>query len=523
MDTFTLVRRSLDATADDPEKAGLNAKSVEIGRVTTAVQAVVDVLTPPYGGRYIVGFSDIATAQTSLGDRRITVSSKPLHDQTLTLVERAVVIATFAAHEIGHTYVTAPRKALIATHNPHSGYHAVANLADDIILEPVMVDRFPILADAFEFTGQWVLRTTAGTLPKQHRLRRDMTTPERFNLLLSATRYGDIPEIVWQGKATIAERDWCRTWSAALLAARLDDHDTFLALCDEAWVRIRQAATDEDEAPIKPPDQTTERGPKPPEDEAEDDEQDEDEDDESDSEPGESDDDESEDDEDGDESDGDTESDDEPTDEDGEDEGEGGSDDDAEDDEQDEDGESEDGESDEDGDEDGEDTDEGNPGGDDGEDDGEDGEPGGDEPTGQSTEDGDEPDANDQPRDWDDDEGEDDESESEGEGEGDADEDGEGDEGNPGTDQGPPPGETDATGNSREGAQGGGGNPETNADDVRDEDDFDQSKVDSSMHDQSERDPRDWEAREVDQMVRRYSSTTVTKFGAHGSMSTTWS
>lgn len=436
MDTFTLVQRALDASADDPAKQGLDKREIEYGRITTAVQTVVDALTPPDGGRYIVGFSDISTAQTSLGERKITVSSKPIRDASLTLVEKAVVIATFAAHEIGHTYVTAPRKALIPAHNPHSGYHAVTNLADDIILEPVMVDRYPILADAFEFTGQWVLKSTAGTLPKVVTLRRSMTTPERFNLLLSATRYGDIPEIVWAGKASIAERDWCRAWADRLISARLADHDTFLALCDEAWERIRSKAEDENEEEppviVEPPVGPS-REPQP-----------------------------------------------EPPDKDGEDEGPGGS----------EDGEDED--------DDGEpDEDEDEPT-DDGEDEDEDGE---DEDTGKG---GDEPtdDVNEQPRDWDDDEGE---GEDEAE-----------DEGNP-----VPPTETDNTG--KPGHDGGGGDPEADADDVRDEDDFDQSAVDQSMHDQSERDPRDWDAMNVDKAVRKYSSTTVTAFGKHGSLSTVWS
>jgi hypothetical protein len=274
MNTFTLVQRALDATLDDPEKMGLDEGTIETGRILGAVQTVVDALTPPDGGRYIVGFADITTASTSLGERRITVSSKPLRDPALSLVEKAVVIATFAAHEIGHTFVTQPRKGLVMDHNRHTGYHAVANLADDIILEPVMIDRYPILADAFRFTGEWVLRATAKDLPLRERMSKAMTTPDRFNILLTATRYGDIPEIIWVDGVTRAERDWSRLWADRLISARLDDHATFLATVDEAWDRIRSEA-DEDETEPEPP--TGNGGDDPDEDEPEDDDAEDDE------------------------------------------------------------------------------------------------------------------------------------------------------------------------------------------------------------------------------------------------------
>jgi len=252
MDTFSIIRKAVADQAADLSKVGVDPRTAHVGRITAAVQSVVDVLTPPQGGRYIVGFADISTAATSLGEHRIIVSSKPLKDSTLNMVEQAVVIATFAAHEIGHTIITAPRKEMIEAHNPKSGFHAVTNLADDIILEPWMVDRFPILADAFEFTGLWVLRSTAPSLPKVVKMTKAMTTAERFNAILSATRYDDTTDIVWDGAAAEAERDWGRDWKRRLIEARVRDHATFLALCDEMWERIRTEA-DEDEPVEQPP------------------------------------------------------------------------------------------------------------------------------------------------------------------------------------------------------------------------------------------------------------------------------
>ena len=250
MNTFSIITNALAESENDPDKAGLDEYTIMVGRVIAAVQKVVDALTPPDGGRYVVALADISTAGTSLGERRITVSSKPLNDKALTLIEKAVVIATFAAHEIGHTLVTRPRDGAAQKHNTHSGYHAVANLADDIILEPFMADRYPILKDAFAFTGLWVLRTTSPVLPKVHTMQRSMSTPERFNVVLSATRYPDLDDIVFSDDVTKAERDWSRGWAQRLGALRISDHAGFLALCDEVWERIREEAPEEAPEPI---------------------------------------------------------------------------------------------------------------------------------------------------------------------------------------------------------------------------------------------------------------------------------
>lgn len=475
MNTFTLVQRALDASANDESKAGLGENQIETGRVLSAVQTVVDALTPGNGGRYVVAFADILTAQTALGDRKIIVSSKPLHDASLSLVEKAVVIATFAAHEIGHTFVTEPKRGLVTAHNPHTGFHAVANLADDIILEPFMIDRAPILEDAFTFTGLWVLRTTAkGSLPKREYLKRGMSTPERFNLILSATRYGDIDEIVWHPSA-VRERIWARSWADRLISARLNDHDTFLSLCDEAWERIRSEADVPPEPEPEPePDQP---GTEPGESGSGEEDGPDDDEDEGESEPGEG------------EGDG------EPQDGDGQPGGEPGDDGAGEGDEPGE-GDGDEGEDgDGSGDGDGESESDGDGTGDgDGDDATESGEPEGGVGVGKPGDDM--PDLNQIDRDWDDD------TEAEGEG----------------TDE--------EFGNASEStpddAVGGGG--DANADDatLRPEDDFDTDEVEESMHDSAERTPYDWNAQRDDEAARIYASTTRTAFGKHGSMSTTW-
>ena len=69
MDTFSIIRNALAATENDPDKVGLAQDIIDAGRIIAAVQVVVDALTPPDGGRYIVGFKDIATAGTSLADQ----------------------------------------------------------------------------------------------------------------------------------------------------------------------------------------------------------------------------------------------------------------------------------------------------------------------------------------------------------------------------------------------------------------------------------------------------------------------
>jgi len=455
MDTFSIIRDAIAASDGDTQKEGLHADVIEAGRVVGAVQSVVDALTPPDGGRYVVGFADISTAATSLAERRIVVSSKPLRDTSLSMVEKAVVIATFAAHEIGHTLVTRPRKSRIVEHNPKSGYHAVANLADDIILEPLMTDRYPILADAFAFTGLWVLRNTAKELPKVHRMRKDMTTAERFNVVLSATRYADTTDIVFADGVTIAERDWCRSWSDRLVALRLTDHDGFLAACDELWDHIR-AEADEEEQPQPIVDEPE---PEPTDEDGEDEDEDgEDEGPEPTDETG------------------------QPSDEDGEDEGPGGSQ------PTDEEGTDEDFEQ-------SDDVDFGEDDADDGEDDGptDDGDGEGKDESDGTDGDGESSDIAD-------------ESDAEGEGK-------DGTDGELGDDA-----ESDGGHGDDEDGEGGGGNP-----DLRNEDDFDKDEVESSMHDQSERPPYDYEADRADEQVRQFASTTSTAFGRHGRLITEWS
>jgi hypothetical protein len=470
MDTFTLVKAALAKTADDPDRAGLDARTVEIGRITDAVQTVVDALTPPDGGRYIVGFVDMQTAATDLTARRIIVSSKPVFDRSLSLIEKAVVVATFAAHEIGHTIVTRPRADLIKAHNPKSGFHAVANLADDIILEPFMVDRFPILEDAFAFTGEWVLRTTAKHLPRVEDGEWP-TTPSRFNTLISATRYGPTAPIIWKGQRAIEEREWGINWAERLIAARLNDHATFLALCDEAWERIR--TKDDDNVEIEePPGTDGPVGPGGDEPQPGD-------------EPGE-------DGEDGDDdqptTDGPTQPG-EPTDEDGEDEGEGGS------------GEGEDGdESDEDG-EPGDDATDGDEDGDgeDGDEDGDGDEPGGDESDG--TDEGGES------TDWGD------ESDADGEDGDDTD----------GDDPGDGSDDEDADGDPGEDGDGGGGNVHADGSDLRDEDDWNDDEVEQSTHTEAHQQKWDYNGDLIEQATRTYANTGTTAFGRHGKITTTWS
>ena len=90
MDTFSIIRNALAQSEDDPQKAGLDADTILAGRVLAAVQSVVDALTPPDGGRYIVTFENINTAGTNLFEHKVRVSTKPLRDPRLTLVERRV-------------------------------------------------------------------------------------------------------------------------------------------------------------------------------------------------------------------------------------------------------------------------------------------------------------------------------------------------------------------------------------------------------------------------------------------------
>jgi hypothetical protein len=284
-----------------------------------------------------------------------------------------------------------------------------------------------------------------------------MTTAERFNVVLSATRYGDIADIVFVDTVTLAEKTWSRDWAKRLKALRLTDNDGFIALCDEAWNHIREEA---DEEPLQ--DDQSGQGDEPDTDEGDEDDEsegqsgdqsqpgiDEDEDEADEGESGESE---------------------------GDDEGDGASD------------ESEDGEGDE-GDASGE-SESGSEGGSEG-----------DESDG-TTDSGESMDGAS-------------ESDAQGEGEG----------GEP-TDANAEKDASDDDHASGESGgvdgKGGGGNAEAKAP-PRSEDDFAQSEVDQSMHEQSEKDPYDYSARKAEQAVRTYANTTVTSFGVHGSLPTEWS
>jgi hypothetical protein len=469
MDTFTIIRQALQASATADNAADLSAEVRDAGRVIHAVQTVVDLLTPPDGrGKYEVSFVDIQTAATDLSKRRIIVSSRPLRDRNLTLEQKAVVVTTFAAHEIGHTIVTRPRAEIIRQHNAKSGYHAVANLADDIILEPHMAWRYPILQDAFAFTGKWVLTNTAKHLPRVEQ-GTWTTTPERFNTLISATRYDDSAPIVWATPKAVEEREWGRDWAQRLIALRLTDHDGFLALCDEAWERIR--TKDDDDIEIEEPPTDGPTGPggdEPPTDEPP--------------------------------TDGPTQPGDEPGDEGGDEpptdgptgKGKGKP-------------------TDEDGD--GEDADD---------------EPGDDGSGDADDEDGDEDgDPNDAPTDWDDDDDDgddegnpgDDDGDDDGEGDDESDEDGE----DGGEDADDEPGGEDEDGPIGHDKQGGGGNADAGAADMRDEDEWNDDEVVESTH--SEANPTGYDPYDdlMERQVREYSATARLDFGRHGKMSITWS
>jgi hypothetical protein len=67
-------------------------------------------------------------------------------------------------------------------------------------------------------------------------------------------------------------------------------------------------------------------------------------------------------------------------------------------------------------------------------------------------------------------------------------------------------------------AEGGGGAPDA----LRDEDDFNEKEVEKTTHDQAERAPYDYDGDRQEQAARLFSSTSVTAFGQHGSMSTQW-
>jgi hypothetical protein len=216
----------------------------DMAEVMAAAQRVVDTLTPPAGGRYIVALKDAETASTDYRAHRIVITAKPLFDSSLTQAEVAEVITGLTAHEIGHTIFDAHEAEAVRAHNPHPAYHKCHNVLADHRLETRMRARFPIIGPTFTTVGRWVAKFYRYGDKKAVVAKPTMTSLERFNFMIAAVRYPT--GVRWSADPlTRAERRRWREWADRYITD--DSLDLHLAGCDEAFAWLMEAKTPEPE------------------------------------------------------------------------------------------------------------------------------------------------------------------------------------------------------------------------------------------------------------------------------------
>lgn len=208
--------------------------------VLDAVQRVVDALTSPEGGRYVVSLSDQGAASGNLLTKRIVITYKPLTDKRLNLAQVTEVMTGLSTHEIGHTIVSpVTQKVLDERFSDASGVDPLAkffaNVADDHKLEVYMTARFPGIGGSFRPTAEWVTRQY-GVAGKLFKMSGDLDLVGRTNLAIAAFRY---PFAVrWVRNAlTRREREWWQDWAARYATTGVDE-DAIEAALREGLTRL---------------------------------------------------------------------------------------------------------------------------------------------------------------------------------------------------------------------------------------------------------------------------------------------
>lgn len=207
--------------------------------VLDAVQRVVDALTTPEGGRYVVSLSDQGAASGNLTTKRIVITYKPLTDRALNLAQVTEVMTGLTTHEIGHTVISPlTAKVLDERFSDASGQDPLAkffaNVADDHKLEVYMTARFPGIGGSFRPTAEWVTRQY-GISGKLFKMSADLDLVGRTNLAIAAFRY---PFAVrWVRNAlTRREREWWQDWASRYAVTQTEDE--IEALLREGLTRL---------------------------------------------------------------------------------------------------------------------------------------------------------------------------------------------------------------------------------------------------------------------------------------------
>ena len=170
------------------------------------VQSVVNAFSR--GERYRVVFDpNTSTAGTDFEARKITVTTAPILDQTITAEQAGLILTALAAHEISHPrYGKATAKAVEVAFPRNRLAQRLGNILDDVRIERRFVGDYPGYAGIFEPLLEYV---GAATMKKNGGRQVTPAITDQANIAAGALRY---PMIVdWTGIE--AERDWWLNWA----------------------------------------------------------------------------------------------------------------------------------------------------------------------------------------------------------------------------------------------------------------------------------------------------------------------
>lgn len=199
-----------------------------------AIQVIVGALASPDGATYAASFGE--ESETILGHRRVTVTSKPLFDDTLKLRDACIILTGLAVHEIMHTYVSPQTEAILNDRWPgNRTVKFIANVLDDLRGDAEQRRRFPGAAFAIKPTLKYMVKAySLDREPIRFDVRSALST--KLTFMLVATRYA--PYLRWIGNDTTrSERAWWNDWAARGSLARTDDE--IIASLEEAIIRLK--------------------------------------------------------------------------------------------------------------------------------------------------------------------------------------------------------------------------------------------------------------------------------------------
>ena len=252
MDTFSLIRNALAQTENDPDKAGLDAVHHRAGRILAAVQTVVDVLTRPTAAG--------TSSRSPTSPRRARLSPSGASSS-------AASRCTTRASRWSRRRSSSRRSPLMRSGTRWSPDRA--RCWSRSTTPTPATTRSPTSPTTSSLSRTWSSGTrSCGTrstspacgsfgprqsLPRSNGSPHDHAT-ERYNLLLHATRYGDIPEVIVSGDAALQSVTGAGL-GGRLIALRSPTTVASSPCATRSWERIREEAPEDEPSPSPSPDE----------------------------------------------------------------------------------------------------------------------------------------------------------------------------------------------------------------------------------------------------------------------------